>query len=273
MDKSRYPMVEEVVSIGFNREIGKDTFLMGFPCVALTSRAKPGQFLMIQVDRQAKDPLLRRPFSIHGVLDSNRLMILYKVVGKGTALLSALREGDTISAIGPLGNGFTLPGPGERALLVAGGMGIAPLFFLTQVLTRAQNHSVKVFLGFPTSQDVVLIDQLKGLGVDLSLTTEDGSLGIKGLVSDLWDQTLSQESTQKPVTYACGPASMLKEIAQKAIARNLRCYVCLEGYMGCGLGICQGCAAKAAGSKDKPYYYVCQDGPVFSAEMIDWEVM
>jgi dihydroorotate dehydrogenase electron transfer subunit len=66
---------------------------------------------------------------------------------------------------------------------------------------------------------------------------------------------------------------MLKEIAQKAIARNLRCYVCLEGYMGCGFGICQGCAAKSAGSKDKPYYYVCQDGPVFSAEMIDWEVM
>ena len=266
-------MVEEVVSIKFNREIGRDTFLMGLPSIALTSRAKPGQFLMISLSRQTKDPLLRRPFSIHGVLDSNTLMILYKVVGKGTALLSALREGDTISAIGPLGNGFTLPGPGERVLLVAGGMGIAPLFFLTKVLKGAQNHSVKVFLGFPTSQDVVLIDQLKGLGVDLSLTTEDGSLGSRGLVSDLWDQSLSQESTEKPVTYACGPASMLKEIAQKAIARDLRCYVCLEGYMGCGLGICQGCAVKAASSKDKPYYYVCQDGPVFSAEMIDWEVM
>jgi len=266
-------MVEEVVSIESNREIGKDTFLMGFRSTSLASLAKPGQFLMIHIDRAAKDPLLRRPFSIHGILDGNRLMILYKTVGKGTSLLSSLREGDPISVIGPLGNGFTLPRPSERTLLVAGGMGIAPLFFLAQALKKVQKRTIEMFLGFPSAQEVVIIDQIKDFNVDLSLTTEDGSLGIKGLVGDLLDRHLGQELTEKPVIYACGPTAMLKKIAQKAIRCNLRCYVSLEGYMACGLGICQGCAVKRGNGKDKPYYYVCQDGPVFSAEMIDWEVM
>lgn len=266
-------MLEEVVSIEFNREIGKDTFLMGFRSPLLASCANPGQFLMIHFGRETRDPLLRRPFSIHGIQDKNKLMILYKIVGKGTSLLSALKEGDAISLIGPLGNGFTFPRPTERTLLVAGGMGIAPLFFLAQALKKAHKHEITMFLGFPTSQEVVMTDQLKDLNVDLSLTTEDGSLGMKGLVSDLLDQHLSQELTKKPVIYACGPTPMLKKIAQKAITCNLRCYVCLEVYMACGLGICQGCAVKAANSKGKSYHSVCQDGPVFSAETIDWEVM
>jgi len=266
-------MLEEVVPIESNQKIGKDTFLMGFRSTSLASLTKPGQFFMIHLGSTTKDPLLRRPFSIHGIQDRNRLMILYNIVGKGTSLLSTLKEDDRISVIGPLGNGFTLPRPSERVLLVAGGMGIAPLFFLTQALKKAQRHRIKMFLGFPTSQEVVLTDQLKNLDIDLSLTTEDGSLGIKGLVTDLLDQHLAQELPERPVMYACGPAPMLKKVAQKAVAFNLRCYVSLESYMACGLGICQGCAVKAANSEDRPYYYVCQDGPVFSAEMIDWEVL
>ncbi len=266
-------MLEEVVHIEYNRQIGKDTWLMGFRSPDLASVSQPGQFLMIHLDRITKDPLLRRPLSIHRIQDRNKLMILYKIVGKGTSLLSTLKEDDTISVIGPLGEGFSLPGPNERTLLVAGGMGIAPLFFLTQVLKEVQRYKIKMFLGFPTSQEVVLIDQLKDLGIDLSLTTEDGSLGIKGVVTDLLDQHLGQELNEKPIIYTCGPIPMLKKIAQSAIKSRLRCYVSLEGHMACGLGICQGCAVKAANSQDKPYYYVCQDGPVFSSEMIDWEVM
>ena len=266
-------MLEEVVSIEFNRQIGKDTCLMGFRSASLASLAKPGQFLMIHSGRETKDPLLRRPFSIHRIQDRNKLMILYKIVGKGTSLLSTLKEDDSISVIGPLGNGFALPQPNEPSLVMAGGMGIAPLFFLTQALKKVQKNEIKIFLGFQTSQEAVLIDQLKDLNVDLSLTTDDGSLGIKGLVTDLLDQYLGQELTNRPVIYACGPIPMLKKIAQKAIKSSLRCYVSLEGYMACGLGLCQGCAVKGANNKGKSYYYVCQDGPVFSAEMIDWEVM
>jgi len=266
-------MLEEAVPIESNRKIGKGTFLMGFRSESLASLTKPGQFFMIHLARTTRDPLLRRPFSIHGIQDGNRLMILYNVVGKGTSLLSTLREGDPISVLGPLGNGFTLPRPHERALLVAGGMGIAPLFFLTQALREVQRHRIKMILGFPTSQEVVLTDQLRDLDVDLSLTTEDGSLGIKGLATDHLDQHLAQELTESPVVYACGPIPMLRKVAKKAGAFHLRCYVSLESHMACGLGICQGCAVKPTKSTDKPYYYVCQDGPVFPAEMIDWEAL
>jgi len=266
-------MLEEAVSIEFNRQTGKDTWLMGFRSADLASIAKPGQFLMVHLGKKTKDPLLRRPFSIHGIQNRNQLLILYKVVGKGTLLLSALKEDDSISVIGPLGNGFNLPRPNERTLFVAGGMGIAPLFFLAQALNKVQKHKIKIFLGFSTSQEAVLIDQLRDLNIDLSLTTDDGSLGIKGLVTDLLDQYLGQRLYKRPVIYACGPTAMLKKIAQKSFTFNLKCYVSLEGSMACGLGICQGCAIKAANSKDKPYYYVCQDGPVFPAEMIDWEVI
>jgi dihydroorotate dehydrogenase electron transfer subunit len=266
-------MVEETVPIEFNRRIGKDIWLMGFRSERLASSAMPGQFLMLRVGSNSKDPLLRRPFSIHEMSDGNRLTILYKIVGRGTSLFSMLKEDDSISLIGPLGNGFSLPRPEERAILVAGGMGIAPLFFLAQALSRAQKRHMRMLLGFPTSQEVVLADQLKDLGVNLTLATEDGSLGFRGLVTDLFDQAIDQESEVKPIIYACGPRLMIKKIVNKAMMFNLKCFVSMEGFMACGLGICLGCAIKAAQGKEKGYFYVCRDGPVFSAEMIDWEVI
>jgi dihydroorotate dehydrogenase electron transfer subunit len=266
-------MVEETVPIEFNKQISKDIWLMGFRSEDLASSAMPGQFLMLRVGSNSKDPLLRRPFSIHEIGDDNRLMILYKIVGQGTYLLSTLKADDSISVIGPLGNGFSLPHPEERTILVAGGIGIAPLFFLAQALSRAQKRPIKMLLGFPSSQEVVLVDQIKDLGVNLMLATEDGSLGFKGLVTDLFDQSIDRESEAKPIIYVCGPRLMIKKIVNRAVAFNLKCFVSTEGFMACGLGICLGCAIKAAQGKEKVYYYVCQDGPVFSADMIDWEVM
>jgi dihydroorotate dehydrogenase electron transfer subunit len=266
-------MLEEIVSLKSNQRIGTNTWLMEFCSPFLASDARPGQFLMVHLGKRTKDPLLRRPFSIHGIQDADRVMILYNVVGAGTSLLSALKEHDTISIIGPLGNGFTLPRPKERAVLVGGGMGLAPLFFLAQILKEDQRNAVTVFLGFSTSQEVVRIQQLKDLGVDLFLTTEDGSLGIKGVVTDLLDQHLSNKGTTETVVYACGPPPMLKKVAQKASVFNLRSYVSLESYMACGLGICLGCAVRATHGEGKPYHYVCQDGPVFPSGMIDWEVV
>lgn len=266
-------MVEETVSLNSNEQIGNNTWLMEFSSPALASRAHPGQFLMVHAARGTKDPLLRRPFSIHGIQDRDKVMLLYNKVGAGTALLSTLKKHDSISIIGPLGNGFTFPQPGESPILVAGGMGLAPLFFLVQSLLKAQRDVAKVFVGFPTSQEVVRVQQLKDLGVGLSLTTEDGSSGSKGVVTDLLEQHLNNKVRERPVLYACGPPPMLKEVAQRAAALNLKCYVSLEGYMACGLGICLGCAVKSASDEAKPYYYVCQDGPVFQSQAIDWEVL
>jgi dihydroorotate dehydrogenase electron transfer subunit len=266
-------MREETVSLEFNQRIGKDIWRMGFRSQGLASIAIPGQFLMIRVDSIAKDPLLRRPFSIHGIDDGNRIMILYKIVGRGTSLLSLRNAGDSISFIGPLGKGFTPPEPQESAILVAGGMGLAPLLSLVQALNRDEKRTTKMFLGFPTAQEAVLINQFKGLDVDLSLATEDGSLGFKGPVTDLFERSIDRDSAKRPVIYACGPNPMLKKVAKRAMTSGLKCYVSLEGYMACGLGICLGCAIKAAPDQARVYYYVCQDGPVFPAEMIDWEVM
>jgi len=266
-------MLEETVSIEFNHQIAKDIWLMGFQSKNLASRAKPGQFLMVQLDKATKDPLLRRPFSIHRIQNNNQLVLLYKIVGKGTLLLSCLKKDDSISVIGPLGNGFTISKPHEKTLLMAGGMGIAPLFFLAQFLDKAQKQETTMFLGFRTSKDVILINELKYLNIDLSLTTEDGSLGIKGVVTDLLDDYIRQKLNELSTIYACGPILMLKKIAQMAASYNLRCYVSLEGHMACGIGICMGCAVKAQNNTNKPYYYVCQDGPVFSSKMLDWQVI
>ena len=266
-------VVEETVSIGFNSRIGKDTWLIGFRSAHLASHAKPGQFVMVHLGKTSKDPLLRRPFSIHRIQDKDQLMLLYKVVGKGTLLLSGLKEGDSMSVIGPLGNGFSLSKPQEKPLLIAGGMGVAPLFFLAQAFYKVQKQVITMFLGFATSEEVICMNELKDLNADLSLTTEDGTLGTTGLVTDLLDTYARQTLDHISTIYACGPTPMLKKVAQTATTANIRCYVSLEGHMGCGLGVCMGCAVKSHNSQKNPYYYVCKDGPVFSSEMIDWRSM
>jgi dihydroorotate dehydrogenase electron transfer subunit len=263
-------MLQEKTPIAFNKMIAQNIYLMGFRSKKMALISKPGQFLMIHLAGTQMDPLLARPFSIHSIKNNNILVILYKTVGKGTSLLSLLKEGDAISVIGPLGNGFPLPGKNQIPLLVAGGMGIAPLFFLSQLLINMKKYELKMFLGFSTSEEIVLFNELKSLGLDLSIATNDGSYGKKGLVTDMLDQYLEKNSRIKPTIYACGPVNMLKKVSLRAISLNLTCYVSLESHMACGLGLCQGCAIKANNTSDKPYYYVCQDGPIFLAEMIDW---
>lgn len=266
-------MIEETVFIEFNRRIGNDIWLMGLRSEGLASLAKPGQFLMIRIEGVSQDPLIRRPFSIHGIGEGNTILILYQIVGKVTSLLSLVKKNEQISVIGPLGKGFRLPGSKGRAILVAGGMGLAPMFFLAQALPPEVRRNTKMLLGFSTSQEVILIDQIKDLGLELSLATEDGSMGFMGTVTDLFEQSIDRYLAEEPIIYACGPNPMLKKIVQEARRLNLTCYVSLESYMACGLGICLGCAIKAARKEDTEYYYVCKDGPVFSAEMIDWEVV
>jgi dihydroorotate dehydrogenase electron transfer subunit len=266
-------MIEETVSIEFNRQIATGIWLLGFRSEALASLAKPGQFLMIRTEGIAQDPLLRRPFSVHGIGEGSTILVLYRIVGRVTSLLSLIRKNEQISVIGPLGKGFRLPGPEGRAILVAGGMGLAPMFFLAQALPLEVRGTAKMLLGFSTSQEVVLIDQITDLGLALSLATEDGSMGFMGTVTDLFEQSIDLDLAEEPIIYACGPNPMLKKIVQEAKRLNLTCYVSLEGYMACGLGICLGCAIKAARNEDTEYYYVCKDGPVFSAEMIDWELL
>jgi len=266
-------MIEETAAIEFNHQIASGTWLMGFRSEAIASTVKPGQFLMIQTQGILKDPLLRRPFSVHSIGEGSTISILYRIVGRATSLFSTLSEHEHISVLGPLGKGFCPPAENERAILVAGGMGLAPIFFLAQSLPMEIRRRTILLLGFATSHQVVLIDQIKNLGLELLLATEDGSEGFRGTATDLFEQVVDRDVGEKPIIYACGPNPMLKKIAQKTKSLNLPCYMSLEGYMACGLGLCLGCAVKAARNEDPEYYYVCKDGPVFSAEMIDWEVI
>jgi len=261
-----------------NREIAPGYFLMELVSPEIAKNSSPGQFLHIKCSPN-HNPLLRRPFSIHRVTYENPvgisygakgIEILYKVVGKGTHYLSKRKKGEKIDCIGPLGKGFELPK--DEIIFVAGGVGIAPLFFLAEKITKLPitNYQlpIKVFLGAKTEDEILCTDELKSLGAELHIATEDGSMGYRGLVSQLFKNQLSAINYQLSTSiYACGPKEMLKEIALVCEEHRIPCQVSLEQFMGCGIGICNSCLIRTK----QGYRRVCKDGPVFSSEEIDWE--
>ena len=252
-----------------NKEIAPGYFLMELASTPIAQSSSPGQFLHIKCSKN-NNLLLRRPFSIHRVISEDTVEILYKVVGKGTLCLSQKKKGEKVDCIGPLGRGFQLPEDRKqktenRKLLVAGGVGIAPLFFLAE---RIKRLPMNVFLGTKTKDELLCIKELKNLGADLHIATEDGSLGYKGLVSTLLKNKLSSVVCRpSSVVYACGPKGMLKEVALLSKEHKIPCQVSFEQFMGCGIGICNSCVIRTK----QGYKRVCKDGPVFSSEAIDWE--
>ncbi|HOI55083.1 MAG TPA: hypothetical protein PLP01_07520 [Phycisphaerae bacterium] len=238
-------------------------------------------------------PLVRRPISISRLIDdgdgSRRLVLLVRVVGSGSQLLSNRKAGDRLDVIGPLGNGFDLGGPARRAVLVGGGCGIAPLVGLADALA-ASGRSVTVFYGErsadrvplplpesarPTGDGVVALRGTPQLPeADLILATEDGSLGFKGRVTDAmaaWGASCGWDDAE---LFACGPDVMMAAVAALARVRGIeRCQVSLENYMGCAIGVCLSCAVKirADNAQGWTYKLVCQDGPVFEAGDVIFE--
>ncbi|MEK6759883.1 MAG: dihydroorotate dehydrogenase electron transfer subunit [Deltaproteobacteria bacterium] len=224
---------------------------------------RPGHFVMVRVS-DGLDPLLRRPLGVYRV-GHGTVELLYAVVGKGTEILSKKMPGESVDLLGPLGNGFTLPAKGHRAVLVAGGMGIVPLYMLAKKVKK----SVLLF-GARSAKEASVADDFKGLGINIKIATNDGSVGKKGLVTDL----LQDEIRPGDIIYACGPVGMLKKIATIAAHAGVSCQVSLERSMACGIGVCLGCAVKASSHKEasnRNYRMVCSEGPVFDSEDIDWE--
>jgi dihydroorotate dehydrogenase electron transfer subunit len=273
-------MIEQEVKIIFNRRLGEKIYLLGIEARDMGALAEPGQFIMLRVD-PGIDPLLRRPFSICGQRDEKTLLILYRIIGRGTALLSGKRQGEHLSALGPLGRGF--PGPGKRnfPVLIGGGVGLAPLLYLAQSLTRSDSReeaptfgrgSLLFLAGFSNKKEVIPLTEVVEPLPRLSVSTEDGSLGHHGLVTDLFQKHLISftERQEKVRVFACGPSGMLKKIFRICSVEGLECWVSLETHMACGLGACLGCAVRAAPETGRTYYHVCKDGPVFNASDIDW---
>jgi len=251
-----------------NREIIPLHFVMGLYSPEIAREANPGQFLHIRIEDK-NDPLLRRPFSIHRIEDE-RVEILYKVVGEGTKILSQKRPSQKIDLLGPLGRGFKINSGVERVVLVAGGVGGAPLYFLVSRLIAAQVPELSVFIGAENKERLLYEEQFRDLAVDVQIATEDGSKGFKGLISDLFASSISAEShTSSTVVCACGPLPMMREIASISKGHGITCYVSLEQRMGCGIGACLGCVIRG----EKGYVRVCKDGPVFDAQDIDWKWM
>jgi dihydroorotate dehydrogenase electron transfer subunit len=230
----------------------------------------PGQFLMLSPGAlgaaRRDDPLLPRPMAIYrtGAAGdgADSLEILYKVTGRGTALLSGARPGERVRVVGPLGRGFPLPAPGAEALLVGGGTGIASLFELARRAGRASR--VRVLLGARSADDLMGRRDFASLDADLDVATEDGSEGRRGLVTELLERALAPGG----LVYACGPTPMMRRAAELARAARARAFVSLENTMACGFGVCLGCAVPRAGGG---YALVCRDGPVLAADDVAWE--
>jgi dihydroorotate dehydrogenase electron transfer subunit len=267
-----YPsaMIEEQAEVAFNRALTSGTWLMGLRSPGITSSARPGQFVMVRV-RRGVDPLLRRPFSICGV-EGDLFLLLYRVVGKGTEMMAGeIAAGDRVSVLGPLGSGFQFPKEERPMILISGGIGIAPLLFLAHKLGHRE---FSFMAGFGSAAEIVPAQEVLDLSAPLRISTDDGTEGHHGLVTDLLESRLREgRQGANPFIFACGPRGMLKSVAATAIKSELPCQVSMEASMACGLGACLGCVVKAALGEKQPYYHVCSDGPVFEASMIDWDAL
>ncbi len=226
------------------------------------SEYQPGQFVMVGIPGNAV--FLRRPFGIAG-LEQGVAEICYKIVGRGTTALTQARVGDPISITGPCGRGFEMPTPGQVAMLVAGGYGIGPILGLARKLVAAQ-HEVHLYYGAKTSKDLLYRSELAQCGAKVVLTTDDGSEGVKGFVTERLSQDLALKKT--PALFACGPDGMLHAVAKLALANTIPAQVSTEAYMACGIGVCNGCVCTA---HDGRFVRTCCEGPVFWVEQLKWE--
>lgn len=278
----------------------------------MAATARPGQFVHLRVS-EACDPLLRRPFSIMRSEPATGLIdLLVQIVGRGSEMVATAAPGQGFDLMGPLGNGFPLAPAGSQALLVAGGVGVAPLIALAETLAQAEGEREIVGLfGARTEGLLCCWLELAARCTEFVAVTEDGSIGETGLVSEVLARRLAAPFPGRRIIYACGPMPMLAAIAALGREAGVPTYVSLERWMGCGVGACLGCVVPTASSSpgttgvspaDSPddvppaatgetpvvppggelearptrterYLRVCKDGPVFPAEALDWEAM
>jgi len=255
------------VEIVTQRKVASGCYRLEIYAPEVAQAAQPGQFLMVRTSISL-DPLLRRPFSISTVDRERGLVkILYRVVGRGTALLAGRKLGRRLNIFGPLGKGFTVPHSG-RFLVVAGGLGMAPLYFLVQRL-KALGNEVAVFYGAQNRYKLLLLEELVAMRVELSTATDNGSSGFKGTVVEL---LRTKGIPPADVVYAAGPPPMLKALAGLLREAEIRrAEFSLEERMACGTGACRGCAVRVLAPEGPVYKRVCADGPVFKAEEVVWE--
>jgi dihydroorotate dehydrogenase electron transfer subunit len=265
---------DRALRIQSNQRVGDSYYLLSLELDTEPPAWEPGQFAMLSL-RDRIEPLLRRPFSIYSLYDAAAapaaLQFLYKICGRGTALMAAARPGDLLSCLFPLGRGFRPEQAGGKLILVAGGAGIASLHPLAAAEVR-EGRTPLVLFGERHKTEIAAAEPTRALGIETLVATDDGSVGFHGYVSDLLEMTLRERGTQGKVICACGPTPMMKATAAVAASRDIRCYLALESTMACGFGVCVGCVVgvRGDGTGEIQYSRTCIDGPVMNAREVIW---
>jgi len=241
---------------------------MGLDAPEVARTIAPGQFVYVRCS-ETLDPLLCRPFSVAAADPADGTIdLIFRTVGRGTALLAAMEPGQRLELTGPLGHGFDLPPRRRTAVLVGGGVGVPPLIFLADRLAK-DGVSSEAFIGAQTADLLLGIEEFERDTDKLHPATDDGSAGHHGLPTELLKDRLARDTECE--VYACGPHELLRAVAELTAEHNVPCQVCLESQMGCGLGACLGCVIAAPAEGDGiEYVRVCTEGPVFDARRVVW---
>jgi len=251
-------------------QLGGGYFIQALRCPEIAQQAQPGQFVMVAA-RESIDPLLRRPMAVYGLLRDGAtpvgITILVQRCGRGTSLMSQARPGDWTRVLGPLGRPFEPVAGDLEHVLVMGGVGAAPFPLLAARLCAASQR-VHAFVGGRSHDNILCVDEFESLGVSVEVSTEDGSVGHRGLVTDPLSEYLQGRS---PVAlYSCGPTAMMRAVDEIARRHGAAHQVSLEAPMGCGIGVCLSCVVPVRDGDGWRYQRICREGPVFNAASLLW---
>ena len=249
-----------------NTRIADNIYDMRIAESTVAGGAQPGQFVNIYPD--AAGMLLPRPISIcEADAETGVFRVIIRASGAGTAHITQLGPGGRLRMTGPCGNGFPVCDC-KNIVIAGGGIGAPPLLMLAHFLRKRGRHAnIRVFIGFANSNGVILTRDFADGGFTPHISTDDGSMGFNGNVTDC----MRQSDAAADIIYACGPAPMLAAVSRCAAERHIRCYVSLEERMACGLGACLGCAVKIKTEDGFTYKKVCTDGPVFDSREVSWD--
>jgi len=271
------PMVQDFnTPVLRNVDLGRGNWLLEFEAPEIAAVMRPAQFFMIGVP--GSDVLLRRPFSVCGLPGTfadgraGAVQVLYRVYGRGTKLLASLRTGASLHVLGPLGCGFQIPTDSDvKIVIVAGGIGSAPFPAFLAELDRKGRRATMIY-GARSAGELPLLDWFRERCDAVVVTTDDGSLGARGVVTGPLEAMLKSPGRERLHLYVCGPSPMLKAVAGMALAAGVVCDLALEAPMACGFGVCLGCVVPTHEHPDGPVSYerVCVEGPVMRAEHMAW---
>jgi dihydroorotate dehydrogenase electron transfer subunit len=264
----KFDLVTQILA---NEPVAQDHYLLRCVCPEIAESALPGQFIHVLISQESS-LLLRRPFTIYTV-EGDQFTILYQLIGAGTEMLSHLRCGNLLRVMGPLGNSFRIPPNLDPAIIVGGGAGIASLMLHAAALRKLGVRTLGL-VGSINAARLLTVADLEAIDVETHISTDDGSIGHHGFVTEVLTQILEQPQAYElhsPVIYACGPHGMLRAVTKISRSYGVRTQLAMENRMGCAMGVCLGCVCKIRTPHGGfEYQRVCTEGPVFDAEDIVW---